>query len=29
VLLAGPLGFGKREFFEAEEAAQEAPRVTF
>ena len=29
VLFAGPFGFTKREFFEAEEAAQEAPRVTF
>jgi LemA protein len=29
VLVAGPLGFAKREFFEAEEAALEAPRVTF
>jgi LemA protein len=29
VLFAGPFGFTKREFFEAEEAAQEAPRVAF
>jgi LemA protein len=29
VLFANPFGFTKREFFEAEEAAQEAPRVTF
>ena len=27
VLLAGPLGFAKREFFEAEEAAQAVPQV--
>lgn len=27
VLLAGPLGFSKREFFEAEEAAQAVPQV--
>ena len=29
VLVAGPFGFAKREFFEIEEAAREAPRVTF
>ena len=29
VLIAGPFGFTKREFFEAEEAAREAPRVAF
>ncbi len=29
VFVAGPFGFHKREFFEAEEAAQEAPRVAF
>ena len=28
-LVAGPFGFAKREFFEIEEAAREAPRVTF
>jgi LemA protein len=28
-LVAGPFGFAKREFFETEEAAREAPRVTF
>src|SRR5688500_17442925 len=29
VVLAGPFGFDKREFFEAEETVREAPRVTF
>ena len=29
LLVAGPFGFGKRDFFEAEEAQREAPRVTF
>ena len=29
LLVAGPLGFAKRDFFEAEEATREAPRVTF
>ena len=29
VLVAAPFGFAKREFFEIEEAAREAPRVTF
>src|ERR687894_367210 len=29
VLVAGPFGFGKREFFEAEETTREAPRVAF
>ncbi len=29
VFFAGPFGFDKREFFEAEEAAEEAPRVAF
>ncbi|HEY7794968.1 MAG TPA: LemA family protein [Gaiellaceae bacterium] len=29
VLLAGPLGFAKREFFELEGEAREAPRVAF
>jgi LemA protein len=29
VLVAGPLGFAKRDFFEAEEAVREAPRVAF
>jgi LemA protein len=29
VLVAGPFGFAKREFFEIEAAAREAPRVTF
>jgi LemA protein len=29
LILAGPLGFSKREFFEAEEATREAPRVAF
>jgi LemA protein len=29
VVVAGPFGFAKREFFEIEEAAREAPRVTF
>ena len=29
VLVAGPFCFAKREFFEIEEAAREAPRVTF
>jgi LemA protein len=28
-LVAGPLGFTKKEFFEAEEGAREAPRVAF
>jgi LemA protein len=29
VLVAGPFGFAKRDFFEAEEAVREAPRVAF
>ena len=29
VLLAGPLGFAKKEFFEVEEGAREAPQVAF
>ena len=29
VLVAGPFGFSQREFFEAEEATREAPRVVF
>jgi LemA protein len=29
VLVAGPFGFPKREFFEAEDAVREAPRVAF
>ena len=29
VLVAGPFGFTKRDFFEAEEATREAPRVAF
>ena len=29
LLVAGPFGFVKREFFEIEEAVREAPRVTF
>jgi LemA protein len=29
VFLAGPLGFTKRDFFEVEEGAREAPRVAF
>ncbi len=29
LLVAGPFGFTQREFFEAEEATREAPRVTF
>ena len=29
LLVAGPLGFAKRDFFEAEDAVREAPRVTF
>jgi LemA protein len=29
VLVAGPFGFSQREFFEAEEATREAPRVAF
>jgi LemA protein len=29
VLVAGPFGFDKRDFFEAEEATREAPRVAF
>ena len=29
LLVAGPLGFAKKEFFEAEEASREAPRVAF
>jgi LemA protein len=29
LLVAGPFGFAKREFFEIEEAAREAPRVAF
>ena len=29
VLLAGPFGFAKREFFETDEAQREAPRVDF
>jgi len=29
VLVAGPFGFAQREFFEAEEATREAPRVAF
>ena len=29
VLLAGPLGFAKREFFETDETQREAPRVDF
>ena len=29
VFFAGPLGFTKRDFFEVEEEAREAPRVTF
>ena len=29
LVIAGPFGFGAREFFEIEEAAREAPRVTF
>ncbi|HWH05063.1 MAG TPA: LemA family protein [Gaiellaceae bacterium] len=29
LLIAGPFGFAKRDFFEAEEAVREAPRVAF
>jgi LemA protein len=29
VLLAGPFGFSKKDFFEAEDATREAPRVAF
>ena len=29
VFVAGPLGFAKKEFFEVEDAAREAPRVAF
>ena len=29
VIVAGPFGFAKREFFEAEDAVREAPRVAF
>jgi LemA protein len=29
VLVAGPLGFAKKDFFEVEEAAREAPQVAF
>jgi LemA protein len=29
LLVAGPFGFAKRDFFEAEETQREAPRVTF
>ena len=29
VFFAGPFGFSKRDFFEVEDAAREAPRVTF
>src|SRR5688500_2551793 len=29
VVVAGPFGFAKRDFFEAEETVREAPRVTF
>ncbi len=29
LLVAGPFGFSKREFFEVEDAAREAPRVAF
>jgi LemA protein len=29
VVVAGPFGFAKRDFFEAEDAVREAPRVTF
>jgi LemA protein len=29
LLIAGPFGFGRREFFELEEEAREAPRVAF
>jgi LemA protein len=29
VLVAGPFGFAKKDFFEVEEAAREAPRVAF
>ncbi len=29
LLVAGPFGFAKREFFEAEDAVREAPRVAF
>ena len=29
VFVAGPLGFPKKEFFEVEDAAREAPRVAF
>jgi len=29
LLVAGPFGFAKRDFFEAEEAVREAPRVAF
>lgn len=29
LLVAGPFGFAKRDFFEAEDAVREAPRVTF
>ena len=29
LLVAGPFGFAKRDFFEVEEAAREAPRVAF
>ena len=29
VVVAGPFGFDQREFFEAEDAVREAPRVTF
>ena len=29
VVVAGPFGFAKREFFEAEDAVREAPRVAF
>ena len=29
VIVAGPFGFDKREFFEAEDAVREAPRVAF
>ncbi len=29
LLIAGPFGFGRKEFFEVEDAAREAPRVAF